>query len=263
MSYESATPRPHQTYQPLNTPLPPPSQRPQPLATHSDAFAEPVSVFSSAPPRGEPVRLYRDKREEELNSDMYEDMSALFSIITATERLENIWARRAAISQQDYEQECEGLIQQFRVLRSSTESSIPKIDKFIAEYEIKANKARARLVTGVPATVHAAGTGGGRNSKEQGKFVFRCTSLFHHLGYCIDMDQLAVGMLLPDLLTLMKTLNRISGLGKDYDFNAKIRAWVEKLNSMPAAEELPQDQAMQLKLDLDNGYADLESAISD
>lgn len=227
-------------------------------AAAADPYAAPVSVFSAAPPRGEPVRLYKDKRDEERNGDKYEDMSAVFSVITATERLENIWARWGAISQEDYERQCELLIQQYRVLRNSTAEFIPKIDKFINEYDIKASKARPRLAAGYPVTVK-----GPTKPKDQHKFVFRCTSLFHQLGNCIDMNQLAVGLLLPDLISLMKTLKSISALPQDFEFNKRIVYWVEKLNAMPAAVELSHHEASQLKLDLDNGYAELETAISD
>lgn len=203
------------------------------------------------------MRLYKDKRDEERNADKYEDMSAVFSVITATERLENIWARRGAISQDDYERQCELLIQQYRVLRNSTSDYIPKIDRFIHEYNIKASKARARLVAGYPVTVQAS-----KKPKDQNKYVFRCTGLFHQLVNCIDMNQVAVGFLLPDLISLMKALKSISTLPQDFQFNERVVYWVEKLNTMPAAVDLSHDEASQLKLDLDKGYVELESAIS-
>lgn len=188
-------------------------------------------------------------------------MSAVFSLLTATERLENIWARRGAIAQDDYEQQCEKLIQQYSVLRGSTQTTIPNIDLFIAEYECKASKARPRLKAGVPATVLVPGGGG--KGKDQGKFVMRCTTLFHYLGNCLDMNQRAVRLLLPDLISLMKMLNRITTLGTDFEFGKKIRWWVDKLNAMPAADELSEEEASQLKLDLDKGFAEFESAYND
>lgn len=187
-------------------------------------------------------------------------MSAIFSILTATERLENMWARRGAINQEDYERQCEKLIQQYSVLRTTTEAAIPNIDLFIAEYDVKASLARPRLKAGVPATVMGKGSA---KDKDQGKFIMRCTSLFHHVSNCIDMNQRAVGLLLPDLISLMKTLNRIPTLGHDFEFRDKIRFWVEKLNSMPAADELSEHDASQLKLDLDSGYVEFESAYND
>lgn len=244
-------PPPHAPQQPA--PRPPP-----PAADVADAFAEPVSAFSSALPRGERVHLYRDKREEELFADKNEDLSAAFSVITATERLENIWARRGAISEQDYTRQCEELIRQFHVLNST--GNVPKLDKFIAEYDIKASKAHPRLRSGVPATVLDPGSSAAASSN-QSKFVFRCTSLFHSLANCIDMGQLTVGILMPELTSLMRTLNGIKGLGPDFECKRKIRYWVEKLNAIPAAVELTEDEAKQLKLDLDTGYVELESAV--
>eukprot|EP00178_Gracilaria_changii_P020508 TRINITY_DN596_c0_g1_i1.p2 TRINITY_DN596_c0_g1~~TRINITY_DN596_c0_g1_i1.p2 ORF type:complete len:261 (-),score=55.79 TRINITY_DN596_c0_g1_i1:4634-5416(-) len=223
--------------------------RPPPLSTPQK------SLFSTKPPSGTPVKLFADKAEKE----MYEDMSAVFSLLTATERLENIWARRGAIAQNDYEQQCEKLIVQYRVLRTSTEKSIPNIDKFIAEYECKASKARPRLKAGVPATVLNVSN----TPKDLGKFVMRCTTLFHYCISCIDMNQRGVNVLLPDLTSLMKTLARVPALGNNFEFGDKIRMWVEKLNAMPANEELSEQHAAQLKLDLDNGYAEFERAYND
>ncbi|CAN8070534.1 unnamed protein product [Agarophyton chilense] len=243
---------PHTTYNPSSSDptnfamqIPPPPQLAIPQAP----------LFSTKPPSGTPVKLFSNKAEKE----MYEDMSAVFSLLTATERLENIWARRGAIAQNDYEQQCEKLIQQYRVLRTSTEKSIPNIDKFIAEYECKASKARPRLKAGVPATVAVVSN----TTKDLGKFVMRCTTLFHYCTSCIDMNQRAVNVLLPDLTSLMKTLARVPALGNNFEFGKKIRVWVEKLNAMPANDELTEQDAAQLKLDLDNGYAEFERAYND
>lgn len=206
------------------------------------------------------MRLFQDKRDEDKNGEAFEDMSAVFSVITATERLENIWARRSAISNEEYERHCELLIQQYNVLKTSP--AVPKLDMFIVEYGVKANRARTRLTSGVPATVMEPGRGGGLK-KEQNKYVLRCTSLFHHLGNCIDMGQVQVGDLLPDLISLMKTLSRIAVLDANFEFGGRVRAWVERLNGMQAAEELTNEDATQLKLDLDNGFTEFELAIND
>lgn len=77
------------------------------------------------------------------------------------------------------------------------------------------------------------------------------------------MNQRAVNVLLPDLTSLMKTLARVPALGSNFEFAAKIRKWVEKLNAMPANDDLTEQDAAQLKLDLDTGYAEFESAYND
>lgn len=235
---------------------PPHHSHPHSHTTSQLSINSSAPIFSPAKPVGESLKLFHDKREKE----MYEDMSAVFSLLTATERLENIWARRGAISQDDYERQCEKLIQQYAVLRNSTEKAIPNIDLFIAEYDCKASKARPRLKAGVPATVLLSSGG---KPKDQGKFVMRCTTLFHYVGNCIEMNQRGVSFLLPDLISLMKTLNRITTLGQDFEFNEKIRWWVQKLNSMSATDELTEEDSSQLKLDLDKGFSEFESAYND
>lgn len=77
------------------------------------------------------------------------------------------------------------------------------------------------------------------------------------------MGQVQVGDLLPDLISLMKTLSRIAALDANFEFGRKVREWVERLNGMQAAEELRSEDSTQLKLDLDNGFTEFELAIND
>lgn len=189
----------------------------------------------------------------------------MFSLLTATERLENMWARRGAISQYDYETQCEKLIQQHNVLRLSTEASIPNLDLFIAEYDCKASMARPRLKAGVPATV-AVPTAASGKPKDLGKFVMRCTTLFHQLATYIELNQTEVNMLLLDLSSLTRTLDTIGRMttrGNDFDFTRKLIKWNEKLNSMPAHTQLSLEEATQLKLDLDTSFQEFERVFND
>lgn len=215
------------------------------------------SVFSMHAPKGTPITLFGRTAEEKKTREVYEDMSTMFSIITTTERLENIQTRyHNLISAEAYEKHCRQLVHLYNTLHTAAEDTIPRLDKFMAQYELRAGKARLRLKHGFEPVEPV-------RPEDESKFVFRATTLFHCVGNCIDMDQLAVGMLLPDLITLMKTLQRIASLGEDFGFLPTLKNWVEKLNSMPAAEELEIEDAKQLKLDLDNGYAEFDSAISD
>lgn len=193
-------------------------------------------------------------------------MSAVFSLLTATERLENMWARRGAISQPDYEQHCERLIQQYNMLKHSTEASIPNLDLFIAEYDCKASMARPRLKAGVAATMRSGSAHAKPKEKDLGKYVMRCTSLFHQLATCIDVHQIEVNMLLPDLSSLTKTLDaigRITTRGQDFQFINKLSRWRDKLSTMPAHAQLSPEDATQLKLDLHTSFQEFESVFND
>lgn len=192
-------------------------------------------------------------------------MSAVFSLLTATERLENMWARRGAISQDDYETQCEKLIGQYNVLRRSTEPSVPNLDLFIAEYECKASMARHRLKAGVPATVTVTSSAANK-PKDVGKFVVRCTAAFFDLVNCIEMKQLDVQILLPSLAGLCRSLDsivRTAARGRSFEFVEKLTNWRDKLHDMPAHGALSPEEASQLKLDLDTSYQEFESVFND
>ena len=185
-------------------------------------------------------------------------MSAIFSLLTATERLENMWARRGAITPHDYELQCSELLQQYAALRD-TAGSI-NLDRFIAEYDIKANKARPRVLSGVPGTL---GRGGGRR-EEQGSLVLKSSNLFHSISNCLDMKQHEVGILLPMVISLIKMLGRITTLhGKDFEFLDELRGWVQKLNALPSTDSLDEEEASRFRIQLDVGYNEFENIIAD
>lgn len=244
-------------------------QRNNPLAhPHSQQSTQPPrnprvlkSYFSFCRPQNEPhVLPVRKHGKEKL-----EDMSAVFSLLTATERLENMWARRGAISQEDYENQCEKLIQQYNVLHRSTQASIPNLDLFISEYGCKASMARHRLKAGVPATVTASSSAANK-PKDLGKFVVRCTANFHELGNAIDLQQYSVSMLLPSIISLCRSLDsivRVAAHGRSFDFVKKLTNWRDKLDAMPAHASLSEEDASRLKLDLNTSYEEFESVFND
>ena len=141
----------------------------------------------------------------------------------------------------------------------SSENAVPNLNRFMAEYDCKANRARARLEAGKPATVF------GQQPKGVYKYVMSCTSRFHHLDDFIELNQTEVGMLLPELSTLTKNLETIERMAPNpnYDFNHKLKAWTQRLNVMPAHKKLSDEDAAQLKLDLNTSFQELESAFTD
>lgn len=221
----------------------------------------PMSHFSYLPPQGDPHPLTTGKRDKE----RLEDMSAVFSLLTATDRLENVWARRGAISQEEYEKQCEKLIQQYNVLRPSTESSIPDLDLFISEYDCKASMARHRLKVGVPATVTPLSSVA-HKPKDLGKYVVRCTANFYELVNSIELGQHSVSTLLPSVVSLCRSLDniiRVAARGKSYEFVIKLVKWRDRLYAMPAHATLSEEDASRLKLDLNTSYEEFENVLND
>lgn len=217
------------------------------------------SLFSFVPPKGDAQKLYKAKKDKE----PYEDMASIFSILTATERLENMWARRGAIHQQDYEKQCDILIQQYNVLKGAIEHTVPSLERFIVDYDMKINFAANRLKAGVPQTASSAPGG-----KALGRVAMNCTSSFITILDCIESNLVEVGTLLPYLTTLTFNLDtmRKNAARNGQDANIDIREpyeWRERLNEMGAHESLTLEQAKQLKVDIDNAYQAFEHTLND
>lgn len=220
-----------------------------------------ASLFSFSPPGGDAQKLFKGAKEKE----RYEDMASIFSILTATERLENMWARRGAIHQQDYEKQCDILIQQYNVLKGPIERTVPSLERFIVDYDMKINFAANRLKAGVPQTVTTGTHSGG---KAIGRVAMNCTSSFITITDCIESNLVEVGTLLPYLTTLTFNLDAMkrNAVRNGQDSNIDIREpyeWREKLNEMPAHERLSVEQAKQLKVDIDNAYQAFEHTLND
>ena len=53
---------------------------------------------------------------------------------------------------------------------------------------------------------------------------------------------------------LMGALTRVSSLPPDFEALVKLRLWLQKLNELRAYEELKEEEARQLKFDLESSY---------
>lgn len=72
----------------------------------------------------------------------------------------------------------------------------------------------------------------------------------------ISLDQRAVDELQPLLSDLNDALFRLPDTPNDFEPNRKVNHWLQKLNAMRAVDELNDDDARQLKYDLDSAYTE-------
>lgn len=192
------------------------------------------------------IVLYESSRVREA----FDEQANLYAIILATEHLERAFARDA-IDQKTYTEQCKKLISQFklaeRVLRGSMST-----ETFMEVYQMDCPRATERLLKmGVPEPLK-----GGADDASHAVTVAETVQHFITTMDAVKLEQRAVDELQPLLSDLMDALTRIPDVPNDFEPNRKIQKWLEKLNSMRAVDEINDEDARQLYLDLDSAYTE-------
>jgi len=193
----------------------------------------------------EEVELYSSSRERQA----YDDQATLYAIILATEHLERAYSRDA-ITQQEYVQECNKLISQFRL---AEKAALPKLnmttEKFMELYQMDCPRATERLLSmGVPEPIRT-GTG-----QDVAATVAKTVANFITAMDSVRMETRFVDELQPDLSELMDSLTKLPDIPDDFEPNNKVKEWLQKLNSMRAVDEISEEDSRQLLMDLDKAY---------
>lgn len=194
------------------------------------------------------IPLYETSREREL----MDEQANLYAIILATEHLERAYARDA-ISQKEYTSQCKKLISQFklaeRVLRNSMST-----ETFMQTYDMDCPRAAERLLKmGIPEPMKGGYADDGMSSNHA---VTVAETVQHFITAMdgIKLEQRAVDELQPLLADLMDVLTRVPDTPNDFEPNRRVRKWLQKLNEMRAVDEISEDDARQMHMDLDSAY---------
>lgn len=230
-----------------------PASRPMTPATPTQTSRPPSRRSQASPPFGAARALERIRLAEgSAQQEMFGDFADMYALFVTTDRLERLW-RRDAITDAEYEEQCYSLIRKFEAVRSATRESIPDIDAFYAEYNINAAGGKYRLVNSkVPMTQEVKKP----DDEEQVRHNIHCTQFFTALLDNIELDQKSPDSLLNLCNSLQRSLGKVRGIGHDFAFLSKLKAWIARLNSMSPTEELNDDDAARFKLDLKTGYDD-------
>ena len=198
----------------------------------------------------EEIKLFENTRERE----EHDNNAELYAIIVATEHLEKAFVR-GIVSDKDYSAACVKLIGQYRTALSLVKDS----EEFIKTYNLNVDckAGMARLTAGIPATSEHQ-TGGADDAKTVAEIV-------QH--FITSMDSIRLNMntvdaLLPCLTDLLDSLNRLQKLSPDFEGKVKIKAWITKLNTMKASDELSEDDTRQLLMELDSSYSAFHKTLS-
>lgn len=121
-------------------------------------------------------------------------------------------------------------------------------------------RATERIRIGLPSTVTAPSmaaqsNGGGSN----GTLILEATQDFITFLDALKLGLLAKDQLHPLLSDVIQSVNKVT----DQDFGArgKIVQWLITLNQMKATEELSDDQARELELDMNSAYQGFKATL--
>lgn len=203
------------------------------------------------PIRTEPVLLSPQEKRK------LEPHAQLFTLIVLADRLEQAYMSGAAPTA-EYEEKCNELITKFKNARRAYADVIPDIDQFAAEYRCGPEHGYQfglhRLhVSAMPATSENSLPRSG-DEKLQAKHVQACTQSFITLMDAFAMEQRAVETLLPFSRQLQITLGRVDGIGQGFLFLDQIREWADKMNTMPAWQDLTAEDVATIRLQTELGY---------
>ena len=195
------------------------------------------------------IKEYDTTKERDRN----EELSEYFAIIKATELLESVYSRDA-ISSSTYAECCTKLISQFKTTGAALKTSgyVSDADSFFRDYQINCPRAYDRLVRdGVPATVMHTN----HDDRADVKIVAETVQAFITAMDMLKLELRATDEIQPLIAELMSSLNKVKGLPADFEGSVKVKAWLQKLNSLRASDQLEENDARQLSLDLDNSYS--------
>lgn len=194
------------------------------------------------------IELFESSKEREA----YDNLADLYTIILATEHLERAYARDA-ITQKEYTTECNKLISQFRLAEKAALGQTMTTETFMALYQMDCPRASERLLKfGVPEQIKASDDTGHHVAVTVAETVQHFITTMD----AVKLEQRAVDELQPLLSDLMHALTRLPETPNDFEPNREIGKWLRTLNAMRAVEQISEDDARQLYLDLDSAYAE-------
>jgi ESCRT-I complex subunit VPS28 len=123
-------------------------------------------------------------------------------------------------------------------------------------------RATERIRIGLPSTVtaptHAATTSNSGGSN--GTLILEATQDFITFLDALKLQLLAKDQLHPLLSDVIQSVNKVTD--RDFDGRGKIVQWLISLNQMKATEQLSEDQARELELDMNSAYQGFKATLN-
>ena len=117
---------------------------------------------------------------------------------------------------------------------------------FIAEWQLDCPRAQERLLkSGVPGTTEVR-----THAEAGGAAIFSASATILTAKDALMLEERDVDAIQPLIADVMNAVTQVPNLPADVDLS-KLREWLQNLNSMRATERISDDQARQLRFDLD------------
>ncbi|KAK3987024.1 vacuolar protein sorting-associated [Cladorrhinum sp. PSN332] len=235
----------------------------QPYAPTPHSYV-PNSTLSATINLDEEVKL-ADTRAER---DLQDSLAEIFSIIVTLDELEKAFLKDA-IPEADYTEICERSLKQYKslVADEAVSKAYVGLEEFKAEWDLEVPRATERIRVGMPSTAlattsgpppnAASNNGGGKNIS--GTLILEATQNFITFMDALKLGLLAKDQLHPLLTDVIQSVNKVTT--QDFESRGKIVQWLIALNQMKATEELSEDQARELELDINSAYHGFKSTL--
>lgn len=125
-------------------------------------------------------------------------------------------------------------------------------------------RATERIRVGMPSTAVTASSSQvatqAASGNASGALILEATQDFITFLDALRLGYLANDQLHPLLSDVIQSVNKVTD--KDFDSRSKIIQWLITLNQMKATEEISEDQARQLELDINSAYQGFKNTLS-
>ncbi|KAK0631708.1 vacuolar protein sorting-associated [Immersiella caudata] len=232
----------------------------QPYAPTPHSYV-PNTTLSATINLDEEVKL-ADTRAER---DLQESLAEIFSIIVTIDELEKAFLKDA-IPEADYTEICERSLKQYKslVADETVAKAFVGLEEFKAEWELEVPRATERIRVGMPSTILTAASGpaptpapgGGAG----GTLILDATENFITFLDALKLGYMAKDALHPLLTDVIQSVNKVTD--RDFENRGKIVQWLITLNQMKATEELTEEQARELELDINSAYQGFKRTLS-
>ncbi|RKF73297.1 Vacuolar protein sorting-associated protein 28 [Golovinomyces cichoracearum] len=217
-------------------------------------------------PLGAKINLDKEVKltETRAERDLEDFLAELFSIITTIDHIEKAYIKDA-IEESSYTEICDRLLKQYKAILAdeAVAREFVDLESFKNKWEMEVPRATERIRIGLPSTVTAPSintsiAGGG--SSTNGTLILEATQDFITFLDALKLGLLAKDQLHPLLSDVIQSVNKVTN--KDFEGRAKIVQWLIKLNQMKATEEVSEDQARELELDMNSAYQGFKATLN-
>ncbi|KAK3187145.1 Vacuolar protein-sorting-associated protein 28 [Lecanicillium sp. MT-2017a] len=216
----------------------------------------PNTALSATINLDEEVSLTRTRAER----DLQDSLAEVFSIIVTLDEVEKAFIKDA-IPAAEYNEICERSLRQYKALLAdeAIAKEFGSIEQFKAKWDLEVPRATERLRSGVSITIEQPGGAAAApapsaapTSSTNGVLILEATQEFITFLDAVKLGFLSKDQLHPLLSDVIQSVNKVTD--KDFDNRGKIVQWLITLNQMKASEELSEQQARELDMDIQQAY---------